>query len=149
MKYGGGDGDGSSLRLRAFLAADDAVSPVIGVILMVAITVILAAVLGTFSLGLYEGGNEAAPSVDFDTEYSGTELTVTHVHGETLDETRLSWVISDTPSPTVGFSGTSRVSPGDEQTLSNIDSDETVRLVWSTAGEERSATIMQWDGPDA
>ena len=31
---------------------DDAVSPVIGVILMVAITVILAAVIGTFVLGL-------------------------------------------------------------------------------------------------
>ncbi|GAA0308602.1 type IV pilin N-terminal domain-containing protein [Halarchaeum salinum] len=38
------------------LATDDrAVSPVIGVILMVAITVILAAVIGTFVLGL--GGN--------------------------------------------------------------------------------------------
>ncbi|MFB6283967.1 MAG: type IV pilin [Halobacteria archaeon] len=34
------------------LKEDDAVSPVIGVILMVAITVILAAVIGTFVLGL-------------------------------------------------------------------------------------------------
>ncbi|WP_338071862.1 type IV pilin N-terminal domain-containing protein [Halorutilus salinus] len=33
---------------------DSAVSPVIGVILMVAITVILAAVIGTFVLGLGE-----------------------------------------------------------------------------------------------
>ncbi|GAD52224.1 hypothetical protein MBEHAL_0984 [Halarchaeum acidiphilum MH1-52-1] len=50
------------------LVSDDrAVSPVIGVILMVAITVILAAVIGTFVLGL--GGNlqqnaQAGVSVD-------------------------------------------------------------------------------------
>ena len=42
------------------LSADDrAVSPVVGVILMVAITVILAAVIGTFVLDL--GSNQSAP----------------------------------------------------------------------------------------
>jgi len=39
---------------------DKAVSPVIGVILMVAITVILAAVIGTFVLGLGENVEETA-----------------------------------------------------------------------------------------
>jgi len=42
------------MNLKTLLADDDAVSPVIGVILMVAITVILAAVIGTFVLGLGE-----------------------------------------------------------------------------------------------
>ena len=37
---------------------DDAVSPVIGVILMVAVTVILAAVIGTFILGLGDNVQE-------------------------------------------------------------------------------------------
>ncbi|ELK55548.1 flagellin-like protein, partial [Haloferax sp. BAB-2207] len=40
------------MNFKQLLAEDDAVSPVIGVILMVAITVILAAVIGTFVLGL-------------------------------------------------------------------------------------------------
>jgi len=52
---------------------DRAVSPVIGVILMVAITVILAAVIGTFVLGLGDslGDNSVRLrqlSVDFDTD---------------------------------------------------------------------------------
>jgi len=48
------------MNLKALLADDDAVSPVIGVILMVAITVILAAVIGTFVLGLGENVNQNA-----------------------------------------------------------------------------------------
>jgi flagellin-like protein len=46
---------------------DRAVSPVIGVILMVAITVILAAVIGTFVLTIGDQ-QETAPSTSFDSE---------------------------------------------------------------------------------
>ena len=45
---------------RNFMKKEDAVSPVIGVILMVAITVILAAVIGAFVFGM--GPGEVAPS---------------------------------------------------------------------------------------
>jgi flagellin-like protein len=41
--------------------SDRAVSPVIGVILMVAITVILAAVIGTFVLNLGDQVGQSAP----------------------------------------------------------------------------------------
>ncbi|QWC18978.1 type IV pilin N-terminal domain-containing protein [Halorubrum sp. 2020YC2] len=47
-------------------ADDRAVSPVIGVILMVAITVILAAVIGTFVLGLGDQLGDTAPQASFD-----------------------------------------------------------------------------------
>jgi len=51
--------------IKAFLFDDDrGVSPVIGVILMVAITVILAAVIAAFVLGLGYT-NESAPSVNW------------------------------------------------------------------------------------
>ncbi|MFB6224001.1 MAG: type IV pilin, partial [Haloarcula sp.] len=39
-------------NFKALIRGDDAVSPVIGVVLMVAITVILAAVIGSFVVGL-------------------------------------------------------------------------------------------------
>jgi flagellin-like protein len=45
--------------------SDRAVSPVIGVILMVAITVILAAVIGTFVLNLSNQTGDTAPQVSF------------------------------------------------------------------------------------
>jgi len=47
-------------KLKAALNDDRGVSPVIGVILMVAITVILAAVIGTFVLGLGDSLEQAA-----------------------------------------------------------------------------------------
>jgi flagellin-like protein len=45
-----------------------AVSPVIGVILMVAITVILAAVIGTFVLGLGDQLSDTAPQASFSSQ---------------------------------------------------------------------------------
>ena len=64
---------------------DSAVSPVIGVILMVAITVILAAVIGTFVLGLGEnvdGTTSAGVSVD---QTGGQSFSVTVVDPGNLD----------------------------------------------------------------
>jgi flagellin-like protein len=72
------------MRVRELLRDDEAVSPVIGVIPMVAITVILAAVIGTFVLGLGDEVKEDAPSVRFSFDYTedagGThdELVLTH-----------------------------------------------------------------------
>jgi flagellin-like protein len=59
------------MKLKQLFEAgeDRAVSPVIGVILMVAITVILAAVIGTFVLGLGENV-ESNPSAGVDVNSS-------------------------------------------------------------------------------
>ena len=68
---------------------DDAVSPVIGVILMVAITVILAAVIGTFVLGLGDNVQEtptAGVSVD---QESNQSFAITVVTVGNLDGARL------------------------------------------------------------
>ena len=54
------------MQIKELLTGDErAVSPVIGVILMVAITVILAAVIGTFVLGLGDRVSQSAPQASF------------------------------------------------------------------------------------
>lgn len=66
-----------------------AVSPVIGVILMVAITVILAAVIGTFVLGLGDqigGSATAGVTVDGD---NTTEVTVTLTNTGTAESVKI------------------------------------------------------------
>ncbi|WP_206731778.1 type IV pilin [Halorubrum amylolyticum] len=64
----------------AFQDSERAVSPVIGVILMVAITVILAAVIGTFVLGLGDSlGQNANAGVSVDTDAANSSTTVTLV----------------------------------------------------------------------
>lgn len=72
-----------------FNADDRAVSPVIGVILMVAITVILAAVIGTFVLGLGDqigGSATAGVTVDGD---NTTEVTVTLTNTGTAENVKI------------------------------------------------------------
>lgn len=71
---------------------DRAVSPVIGVILMVAITVILAAVIGTFVLGLGDSVSQNAQAgVSFSQESTGTDanqvtITITSIqNAETIE----------------------------------------------------------------
>lgn len=86
------------MRLARLLRDDDAVSPVIGIILMVAVTVILAAVIGTFVLGIGQSTSEPTPQVSWEFEYDGggdgfgagspynDKLTVTHEGGDTIEE---------------------------------------------------------------
>ena len=66
------------------IADDDAVSPVIGVILMVAITVILAAVIGTFVLGLGDDLGQTAPSASYDVADDDGELVLFHDGGDPI-----------------------------------------------------------------
>jgi len=76
------------MNIRNLFEDDNAVSPVIGVILMVAITVILAAVIASFVLGLGDQNNPA-PTANFDFNYDTSpatnELTITHGDGDALD----------------------------------------------------------------
>ena len=78
-----------TMKLQNLLDTPDderAVSPVIGVILMVAITVILAAVIGTFVLGLGDSV-ESAPQASFNFDYSQSSdsVTITHRGGDNIN----------------------------------------------------------------
>jgi flagellin-like protein len=83
------------MNLKQLLNDDDAVSPVIGVILMVAITVILAAVIGTFVLGLGDQVQTTAPQASFSFDYTnstsgdGDKLTITHSGGDSISPSNL------------------------------------------------------------
>jgi flagellin-like protein len=65
---------------------DRAVSPVIGVILMVAITVILAAVIGTFVLGLGDKVSQSAPQASLQVENTNTtSVVLKHSGGDPIN----------------------------------------------------------------
>ena len=78
-------------KIKAMLEEERGVSPVIGVILMVAITVILAAVIGTFVLGLGDNLQQAPQSSvsvsDASADYSGSatqSFVISHQQGDAL-----------------------------------------------------------------
>jgi len=91
---------------------NSAVSPVIGVVLMVAVVVILAAVIGSAALGLTEKIGDSPPQVTFETEQSNvsisdgdpdrtepyTVLTITHTGGENINKKEISVEVNGKPA---------------------------------------------------
>ena len=73
------------IDVKQLLTGDErGVSPVIGVILMVAITVILAAVIAAFVLGIGDT-DEPAPTSDFDFDTSEEQITFSLQTGDSFD----------------------------------------------------------------
>jgi flagellin-like protein len=155
------------MQLRNLLGDDDAVSPVIGVILMVAITVILAAVIGTFVLGLGDQVSDTTPSASFafdfdnsasvsgddlaDSSSDGGELTITHDGGDTIQSSNID--IRDTDGNTVEgdkdvFTKITEVTAGTSTTI-EIDNDDTVRVVFVGDSGDNTATLGKFTAPEA
>ncbi|WP_207592133.1 type IV pilin [Halomontanus rarus] len=91
-----------SLKSKLVGSEDErAVSPVIGVILMVAITVILAAVIAAFVLDLGQSQSaSAAAGVTFEEHSGGVDVTL--ISADRVDETGSSLEISTTVEPSAG-----------------------------------------------
>ncbi|EMA68288.1 hypothetical protein C468_02442 [Halorubrum kocurii JCM 14978] len=114
-------------------------SPVIGVILMVAITVILAAVIGTFVLGLGDQLGDTAPQASFDVvELSDADgnITFAKTGGQTIDAGDLTLSISGDRYEGAFLdedwqSGEEKVG---NYTPASYDSEETVRIIHDPSG---------------
>jgi flagellin-like protein len=135
--------------------SERAVSPVIGVILMVAITVILAAVIGTFVLGLGDQVQETSPNVQWDWEERNVDdtstdgtLAVIHESGDTVNGDLLSMTVDGSAPSSASVSIPSEMTSGSEATISedstDFGSEETVRLIWTAEGGGNSATLTDY-----
>ena len=163
------------MRLRKLLHDDEAVSPVIGVILMVAITVILAAVIASFVLGL--GSNTTvAPQASFTFDYDSDatadgNLTITHdggksvradavyLRGSGFEETGEKWLdIADGPySESSAFAtasgekeGKSAIVSGDRVVVTGVsDGDYEISVNWEAPNGDTTSTLADDKGPQA
>jgi len=142
------------MQLKELLTEDRAVSPVIGVILMVAITVILAAVIGTFVLGLGDRvQTRPQASFSYDFNATNTSVNITHNGGDTLqvgDNTgTVDIVARDGSSETwIGSSTSQDVLRAGDTTEFNYTTDgTTVRVVWESVDSGSSATLAQAEAP--
>jgi len=153
----------SVMHLQALFNDDDAVSPVIGVILMVAITVILAAVIASFVLGLGDSADEVQPNTSFTFDYdsyndSYGNLSITlsdgealaseevFFRGEGLDDCSGSGLDSCSVGNSIGSGDT--WSAGQSVSL-NVSSDYTVNVVWESVDTDDSSRLQTDNGPDA
>ena len=110
-----------------------AVSPVIGVILMVAITVILAAVIAAFVLDMGSGveqNAQAGANVEFDS--TNEQLSVTYSTSQNAD-----YIVATFTDDEGDNAEYQLDSPGSKVTLSDLsgsDSDETITATHSKSG---------------
>ncbi|RLM94884.1 type IV pilin [Halobellus sp. Atlit-38R] len=142
------------MQLKQLLEDDGAVSPVIGVILMVAITVILAAVIGSFVLNLGQGVQQTAPQASFEFDYNTTagtsNVTITHQSGDSITATQLDTAGATWHNESLGWNSSyTTVNAGDSLTKNASDgfSGQTIRVVWSSQNGETSATLSQSKAP--
>ena len=153
------------MKLKQFFTDDDAVSPVIGVILMVAITVILAAVIASFVLGLGQDTGDSTPAITFSADYDqgSDELEITvssasdnvdasevKLKGEwgsgptTIDQS----LDENSGSLTTSLDGDSTLTAGTSVTVTGVASDYDIDIIW-TGGSQDSSVLRTITGPDA
>jgi len=153
-------------KLKELLTEDDAVSPVIGVILMVAITVILAAVIASFVLGLGDQAQQATPQASFSFDYDGDgsgegTVSITHDGGDSIEAQELyvrgtfgdgsgnedtagDWTTQDSDVS----NGASEITAGTTANV-DVDSDYDISVVYESQEGDNSATLASDTGPDA
>ncbi|NEU57094.1 type IV pilin [Halorussus sp. MSC15.2] len=155
--------------LESFVGGDEerAVSPVIGVILMVAITVILAAVIGTFVLGLGDRVSQAQPTAQFTFDYANNAsdqagstadyVNVTHDGGDGVESSQLKITVDDVTAwdengikggngfaEQSGWSG--KLTAGSSISIyddadAKIEDGQTVKVIWTASGSDKTAVI--------
>lgn len=156
---------------RTLVDDETAVSAVIGVLLMVAVTVVLAGIASTFVFGLTDT-SDPPPSATFSAEYdsradptgsgpancnTGSDsdgvLELKHVDGDSFDAGQVtisgidgseseSW--TDCGSNIVASNGT--VDAGDRVRIA-VSREDTIRVTWRSEDGEKSTTLHRWDSP--
>ena len=116
-------------KLASLFNDDRGVSPVIGVILMVAITVILAAVIGTFVLGLGDSLGDNQPTAQLSASLDDEAVTIDHNGGDSLNGEDLR-VTTDGSGDETGFdAGTFQVGDSQEVISEDATSGDRVRVI--------------------
>jgi flagellin-like protein len=158
-------------KFKQMLQDEGAVSPVIGVILMVAVTVVLGAVIGAFVFGIGDKLGEPAPNaqLNFDYDADGNSLDIVHDGGDSItpdntgslavsgsniasDGSDLTWAPSGSTASNnnngyVLGSGVSLTSGDDIVTVASVDSGHTVDLQWVSNGGDQSTTLGEFEAP--
>lgn len=116
------------MNIKELFTEDRGVSPVIGVILMVAITVILAAVIGAFVLGLGDQASDRAPQATWSADYTGVEdVVLSHDGGQNVELDEISVRIAGETvyedGDTTDTSVFDDAGPGDEDVAFGIKDD--------------------------
>ena len=150
------------MQVNKLLTDDEGVSPVIGVILMVAITVILAAVIAAFVLGIGDTEDPApSSSLNYEIDDSGGELSISHDSGDAFaagdvqvnlegpnGATDDGTTLNELSYSSATVDSDTEFTPGDSYTLTDFDTSAgpgtiTIELVWAPGGGDAQSIFSE------
>lgn len=133
------------MELKNLFTDERAVSPVVGVALLIAVAVILAAVIGAVVLGLGTGGVET-PQAQMQADYNSTadEWTIDHNGGEPIPADHIVFVDAsgntyDMTAET-GYTSGGEMTAGETATVT-VASDE-LTVIWDDPNSD-SETVLE------
>lgn len=166
------------MKLTALYTDEHAVSDVIGTVLIVAVTVVIAAAVVTFFIQISQQPQEV-PQAAFDFDYQSDDsapirekVTIRHLSGEAVDASQVSILVEGaaTPSSVVNDRYTWRqldadtpdeVVAGESVNVSrrslrptspynqlSLDS-ANVELIWTSPDGSQSFTLAEWEKTDS
>lgn len=124
---------------------DRAVSPVVGVALLIAIAVILATVIGLVVLGIGPGAT-SAPQAQLNIEYntSSTDLTLTHRGGDELPADEILLINESGETPLSSVTSTDALTAGNSVTYNSSVNEVTV--VWDDPASDSRTVLEEYEG---
>jgi len=137
---------------KQFFTGKRAVTPVIGIILIVAIAVVLGAVVSAYALGTVTDIGSPAPqaSFDFSPDYETGDIVVTKSGGDTLNGDQLKFSGAALEKTTYGniteWAGKG-VKSGDSATVDVVPG-ETLELIWQSPESGKTARLAEYDVPN-
>ena len=150
------------MQIRDLFADEDAVSSVVSTVLMVAITIILVAVIGSFVLSMGGAVSETSPSATLSLTQTNITcngnttpaVTITHQGGDVVSANQLSVTVNDEPAKDCGgnpvWSGSGEVSAGDSARIVKFGSGNTLTpgnrlvVVWKSPSGDKSYILTQY-----
>jgi FlaG/FlaF family flagellin (archaellin) len=155
--------DEDSMQVTDLFTDDDAVSSVVSTVLMVAITIILVAVIGSFVLDLGGAVDESPPQArlsvveqQFGSGPSHTSVLINHEGGSTVEESQVEVTVNGNPaldeSNTEVWSGSDKITAGDTVNVTKYDDGspnsrlsqgDRVLVVWESQSGETSTRLFE------
>ena len=125
-------------KLNELRSDSRGVSPVIGVVLMIAVVVILAAVVGAFATGVFDN-QQNAPQASF--SYDADDGTITMQSGDAIDPGNLYYTVGGGGQTSWTADSGSEITAGDTESVSSGATD--VQVIWDD-GNGNSAVLAEF-----
>jgi hypothetical protein len=117
---------------------------------VIVLFVLVAGLSYVLSTGISDNLVLNMPNASFEGNYTGRSLRITHDGGDQVRSSELE-ILVENPEGSMadeeisGF-GPGNVTRGDSATVSGLEGDETVELVWRDSTTDDSGTLFRWSG---